>query len=221
MRLRLLGHGARRGSAAVIALVAVTVLVGLCGAMLMIASRSNGEGDAAVDRHQSTSTAQAGIAHAMLQLAAGNTAPLGAVDAQVPFGGGSYWVEITPDANNGTCLVASHATVRGETESIEALLSGGGEDIYDHALFAGNTSKDPLYSMKLGGKGVQADKVVGDVYSGGGVTVAGTATVDGTIRAEGDIVGAQGTEGISQPVPDLAAMNYPSDRKSTRLNSSH
>ena len=37
-KLMILGPPERRGSAAVVALVAVTVLVGLCGAMLMIAS---------------------------------------------------------------------------------------------------------------------------------------------------------------------------------------
>src|SRR5262245_35142317 len=62
----------RRGTAAVIALVAVTVLVGLCGAMLMIASRSNSEGGATIDRHQASSAAQAGIAHALVQLNAGD-----------------------------------------------------------------------------------------------------------------------------------------------------
>src|SRR5262249_6930517 len=154
-------RGPRRGSAAVIAIVAVTVLVGLCGAMLMIASRSNGEGDAAVDRHQATSTAQAGVAHALVQLAAGNPAQIGTPDAPIPFGGGSYWVELTPDDKTGTCLVESHATERGQSESIEALLQGGTKSIYDDALFAGNTSKDPLYSLKLGGKGVQADQVTG------------------------------------------------------------
>jgi hypothetical protein len=82
-------------------------------------------------------------------------------------------------------------------------------DIYDHALFAGNTSEDPLYVMKLGGSGLQADRVLGDVYSGGSVAVTGTASVDGTIRAEDEITGASGETGVSQPVPDIAAMNYP------------
>ncbi len=200
----------RRGSAAVVALVAVTVLVGLCGAMLMIASRSNSEGGAAVDRHQASAAAQAGIDEALVRIAAGNVDDIGAADMPQAFGGGTYWVDVTPDEDAGICTVAAYAEVRGENEAMEALLSSGGLDIYDHALFAGNSGDDPLYTLKLGGSGAQADQVVGDVYSGGSVAVTGTASVDGTIRAQDDVSGASGESGVYQPTPDLAAMDYPS-----------
>jgi hypothetical protein len=193
----------------VVALVAVTVLVGLCGAMLMIASRSSSEGGAAVDRHQATAAAQAGIDEALVRIAAGNTAPIGSAEDPQAFGGGTYWVEVAPDVDAGTCTVSSFADVRGERAALEALLATDALDIYDHALFAGNSSGDPLYALKLGGSGVQADQVLGDVYSGGGVTVSGTAAVDGTIRAQDEIVGAAGESGVYQPTPDLAAMDYP------------
>jgi len=208
--LRLPKTGPRRGSAAVVALVAVTVLVGLCGAMLMIATRSSSEGGSAVDRHQATAVARAGLADAMVQIAAGNEIDaLGTQEIPIAFGGGSYWVEVTRDNDQGTCLVASHADVRGERDALEALLTSGGSDIYDHALFAGNSGGDPLYSLKLGGSGRQADLVTGDVYSGGGVNVSGTASVLGTIRAQDDITGASGESGVYQPIPDIAAMDYP------------
>jgi hypothetical protein len=199
----------RRGSAAVVALVAVTVLVGLCGAMLMIASRSSSEGGSAVDRHQAGAAAQAGLDEALLRIAAGNTENIGTSDDPQPFGGGSYWVAVDADDDAGICTVSSFADVRGEREGMEALLTRGGLDIYDHALFAGNSSGDPLYDLKLGGSGVQADQVVGDVYSGGGVAVTGDADVDGTIRAQDDVTGAPGESGVYQPTPDLVAMDYP------------
>lgn len=203
------GQARRRGSAAVVALVAVTVLVGLCGAMLMIASRSNSEGGAAVDRHQASAAAQAGIDEALVRIAAGNVDDIGSADAPLAFGGGTYWVEVDPDVDAGICIVSAFAEARGEREALEALLSSGGLDIYDHALFAGNSGGDPLYAMKLGGTGVQADQVLGDVYSGGSVAITGTAMVDGTIRAQDDITGASGESGVYQPTPDLAAMDYP------------
>jgi len=206
---RISGQTRRRGSAAVVALVAVTVLVGLCGAMLMIASRSNSEGGAAVDRHQAGAAAQAGIDEALVRIAAGNLQNIGSADDPQAFGGGNYWVAVAPDVDAGVCTVSSFAEVRGEREAMEALLTTGGLDIYDHALFAGNSSDDPLYDLKLGGSGVQADQVVGDVYSGGGVAVSGTANVDGTIRAQDDVTGASGESGVYQPTPDLAAMDYP------------
>jgi hypothetical protein len=106
--------------------------------------------------------------------------------------------------------VSSYADVRGERDALQALLTGATMDIYDHALFAGNSSEDPLYTMKLGGVGdLQADQVTGDVYSGGSVLVEGDASVTGDIRAQDDITGASGLEGVSQPIPDIAAMDYP------------
>ena len=202
-------RGDRRGSAAVVALVAVTVLVGLCGAMLMIASRSSSEGGSAVDRHQATAAAQAGLGEALVQAAAGNLANIGEEGAPIPFGGGSYWVEVEPAADGGSVLVSAYAEVRGERDALQALLTGGGLDIYDHALFAGNSTDDPLYTMKLGGLGGQADQVTGDVYSGGSVLVEGDAAVTGDIRAQDDVTGASGSEGVYQPIPDIGAMNYP------------
>jgi hypothetical protein len=203
------GNPGRRGSAAVIAVLAVVVLVGLCGAMLMITLRSQGERGSAVDRHQALSTAQAGVAHALVQLTSGDASNLGSPDAPVAFGGGSYWAELAFDEGSESYTVASYASVRGETEAVEALLTSQGQDIYDHALFAGNSSGDPLYELKLGGSGVQADQIVGDVYSGGSVTVSGTASVTGTIRAGDAITGASGETGVWQPIPDIAAMDYP------------
>jgi hypothetical protein len=204
-----LGHSPKRGSAAVVALVAVTVLVGLCGAMLMIASRSSSEGTSAVDRHQATAVAEAGMARALDMVAAGDMSGIGDAADTREFGGGNYWVEVAEDEDAGTVLVTSFAEVRGEEEALEALLTGGGQDIFDHALFAGNTSGDPLYDLTLGGTGTQADQVYGDVYSGGGVAVNGDADVSGTIRAQDDVSGAAGESGVYQPVPDIAAMDYP------------
>jgi hypothetical protein len=207
--LEILGSRPRRGSAAVVALVAVAVLVGLCGAMLMIASRTSSEGGSAEDRHQADAAAQAGLSEALVRIAAGNVESIATPEAPLAFGGGTYWVEVAPDEDAGVCTVSSFSEVRGEREALQALLTRGGLDIYDHALFAGNSGGDPLYSMKLGGTGVQADLVNGDVYSGGGVTVSGTASVTGTIRAQEEIVGASGDSGVYQPIPDIAAMDYP------------
>jgi hypothetical protein len=145
------------------------------------------------------------MSEALLQIAAGNDDV--ATPDPLAFGGGTYSVET--ELGDGTLIVRSTAEVRGETEVLEALLTGGGSDIYDHALFAGNSSGDPLYKLKLGGTKAQADLVNGDVYSGGAVAVTGNATVTGAIRADGAITGATGETGVSQPIPDIAAMDYP------------
>jgi len=198
-----------RGTAAVMAVVAMVVLLGLCGAALMISLRSNDERDSAIARHQALSAAQAGVAHALVRLDAGDGTAQGSPEEPLVFGGGSYWTETHFDEDSESYTISAYATVNGQQEAIQALVTGGRPDLYDHALFAGNTSNDPLYAMKLSGLGTQADRVVGDVYSGGAVDVLGDSSVVGTIRAEGEITGASGESGVHQPVPDIEAMDYP------------
>ena len=101
--------------------------------------------------------------------------------------------------------MSSYADVRGEHEAMEALLTSESMDIYDHALFAGNSSKDALYKLKLGGSGVQADAATsqrrlrrGDRHG----------AVGGTIRAEDDITEPPGETGVFQPTRP-AVMDYP------------
>jgi hypothetical protein len=62
--------------------------------------------------------------------------------------------------------------------------------------------------MKFGGTGTQADKITGNIYSGGNVLINGTAMINGSIRANGTITGGTGTTGQTLPIPDIAGMNY-------------
>src|SRR5205085_6032576 len=78
------------------------------------------------------------------------------------------------------------------------------------------------YTMRFGGSGAQADVVTGDMYSGGAIDFRNRATVDGVPRAFTTYTGWAGAilpdalgharaaqTGGTQPIPDLAAMNYP------------
>ena len=201
------------GSAVLTAVLVVVVLLTLCGAMLSMALRSKDERGTAVDQHQALFAARSGVAHALVQLAdqdnPNRNQDIGTSDDRREFGGGTYWVDLQEDQLSGTFLVSSFAQVRGQEEAVEALLSPVGSDIYDHALFAGNVSDDPRYTMELGGSGGQADEVRGDTYSGGNVELTGDASVSGDIRAGGSIEGASGDEGVYQPIPDIAGMDYP------------
>ena len=62
------------------------------------------------------------------------------------------------------------------TRGVEAVIRAPRERLYANALFAGNSSGDPNYDLKFGGTGAQADHVNGNVYSGGNISIAGTAT---------------------------------------------
>jgi hypothetical protein len=197
----------RRGSAAILALAVAFLLLFLCGAMLTRSLQSRGERDGTVTEHRALLVADAGVAHALVNLTADNAANIGAAENPVPFAGGSYFATLT-DNGDGTFTVVSSGSSGGEQAAVEAVLAPGESGVFDHAVFAGNGSGDPGYELEFGGTGTQADDLNGDAYSGNDIVVTGTPSLDGTLRATGDINGASGEEDVTLPIPDLQGMNY-------------
>jgi len=208
MELTKLGKRNRRGSATLIGVVAVAVLLSLCALMMTRAVRFQGERRGTTESRDAVDVANAGLAHARVNLVAGNSQNIGSADEPFAFGGGTYWVTVEYDDAESVYNVTSNATVRDTRASVLGVFDAVSSDIYDNAMFAGNSSGDPDYVLELGGSGGQADQIGGDIYSGGDVEVTGTADVSGTIRATGDIYGAGGETGGTQLVPDLAGQNY-------------
>ncbi len=188
-------------------LVLVVSLTLLLGAVLVNALRSKHERRAALDQHRADFTADAGVAHAVTNLTAGVLNDIGAEEAPFAFGGGTYWATVTDNGDTSFTVVSTGANGRG-TSRIEARLEPVGGSIYHNAVFAGNTSGDAGYRLEFGGQGGQADDIGGDVYSGADLELWGDAAVSGTARAQGDLYGTAGEEGVTQPIPDLAAMDY-------------
>lgn len=197
-----------RGSASIVAVITVTLIAGMSGAVLALTMRSKTERSWAVARHEALDGAKSGFAHALANMKAGTSADLGTAEAPVAFGGGGYWTTVTENEADGTWIVRSTGFARNEVEAIEVVLSPAGSTIYDNAIFAGNTDEDPLYTMDFGGKGEQADEIDGDIYSGGSIEVSEDAALSGTLRASGDIHGESGEEGVVLVPPDLEAMDY-------------
>jgi hypothetical protein len=181
--------------------------------MLAITGAFHRENVASTDGSRALYVAEAGLSEgiAMVQSDAVQLndppAAFGAAGAAVPFGGGGYWGSVVPDPAASTFTVSAFAEVAGQARGIEAVLGQGQQSIYDSALFAGNTSGDPLYDMEFGGVGTQADEINGNIYSGGNVDITGDATINGSIKASGTINGGTGSTG-TLPVPDIAGMNY-------------
>jgi len=206
----LIGRG-DSGSASVIALLVVVTMIGVSGAVLAVSMRGQTERVSAVADEQALYAARAGVAHAVANLTAGDAGAIGAPDMPVDFGGGDYWTTIElndADLEEGMIRVTSVGRAQTRSHAVEAIVQAPVGGIYQNAIFAGNSSGDATYKLDLGGKGDQADLVDGDIYSGQDVTMAGDAKVTGTIRATGSISGAEGETGESQPIPDLAAMDY-------------
>ncbi len=205
----------RRGSATLLAVMAAALLLFLCGAMLARSLQDRRKRDGTVEEHRALLAADAGVGHALVNVtaaAATNTAPaanLGDAANPLPFGGGSYWATVT-DNPDGTFTVVSSGNAGTEDSAVEAVLGPVGGGVFDNAVFAGNSSGDPAYALEFGGLALQADYVQGDVYSGNDVDVTGNATIDGIVRASGNVNGTSGEEGVTLPIPDLASMNYAS-----------
>lgn len=198
----------QEGSATVAALVVCFALLGMSGAILTVSMSTELEWSANTDRDAAMAEASSGVAHVVANLYAGNAGDVGAPDAPLALGSGTYWVDVL-DNGDDTYTLTSTGRVRGVTQTLEAVVvrtAGGG--VFNNALFAGNSEGDPLYALDLGGTGSQADQVLGDVYSGGDVDVVGDASVTGDIRAGGVVNGAPGESHVSQPPLDLSVWDF-------------
>lgn len=195
------------GSASVAALLVVVTLIGISGAILTVSTRVKSEHGATIAHNKALYAAHSGVSHVANNLTAGDTADVGSAVAPVEFSDGTYYATVT-DNLDGTFTVLSTGDVGRQTQTLEAVIQEQSGGVFSNAIFAGNETEDPLYELELGGLGLQADFIDGDVYSGQDVDVDGAASVTGTIRASGVIDGASGEIGVYQPIPDLNSMDY-------------
>ena len=205
-------HG-RRGSA-LLAILPIALLLGSLGAALlfMTVSDSNEAGQARrISQAELLAEACANRAIGSIEsaLAQGEEAPttLGTEAAPLQWGAGSSWAtiaEIEPDLYS----VESFARSGLVTRQIQAVVEVMSSPIYDYSVFAGNSSGDPAYELRLSGSGAEADSILGNVYSAGDLLFDGDSFATGDINASGTITGAVGTEGVTEPIPDLSAMLY-------------
>lgn len=202
-------HDSRRGGALITSLLAVVVLTGMTVAMLQMTVASNDEHRATSSRVDALYVAEAGLSEAIIALEIGGAAAIaGSADAPLTFSGnGQYW-STTADNGDGSFTIQSFAQVEGSVRGVEAVMVSSGSPVFDNALFAGNSSGDPLYSLEFGGKGKQGDEIIGDVYSGGDIDLNDDASITGMTRAAGTITGLGGEEGVKQGIPDIAGMDY-------------
>jgi hypothetical protein len=181
-------------------------LAGVVFCMMSLSNVAASEYRSRMARSQVLYVAEAGIAHALIDLRGGGEGNLGSPDAVVPFGPGVYYVT-SVDNGDRTFSVTSRARVHGVRCTLRAELHSV-QGVFYHAMFAGNSSGDPTYVLELGGTGTAADTVTGDIFSGNDIAVYGDATVSGQVRAAGIVTGVEGFEGVTQPNPDISMMDY-------------
>ena len=158
---------ARRGGALVLVLIAVVMLAGLSLALMGVTVENEQEGEGSTSHIRSLYAAEAGIAEAVAALNTGlmdtsgkNVATMnwGSENAPVELEAGSYWTDATYDGNS-TVTLQSFGTSGGRARGVEVVLVRNISPIYDNAIFAGNSSGDPAYDLKFGGKNSQADQI--------------------------------------------------------------
>lgn len=218
IRQRPLGVRTRRGNATVIAVIVLFVIGSLAGVVLSVTQRNAAELSAMGDQTRAFFVAQAGANDALARLEAGefgldaegDATTLGDAHDSLSVSGGRYWVEVERGAGSLYTLT-THARAGLQAKGIEVVARQEVQGVYKNGIFAGNSSGDPGYTLKLGGSLAQADNVFGDVYSGGSVKVDGDAEVFGTIRAKDGVSGkgsSSAETGKKQGLPDIAGMKY-------------
>jgi hypothetical protein len=198
---------AQRGGALMVAIVATIVLAGLASAMLGIAGAFKQEHVASTESTKALYIAEAGLSAGIATVTAGAPADIGTQLLPRNFSGGNFWCRVV-DNGDDTMTVTSFGSRDTQARTLEAVMRKNEEGVFANAVFAGNSSGDPLYDLKFGGLGIQADDIGGNVYSGGNGLIEGDATVSGTLQATGVIAGGSGKEGKKQSIPDLVGMNY-------------
>ncbi len=195
-----------RGNALFIVLLIVLMVLGILALMVGSVNRASGEIRGAKDHLQRLYTAEAGIQQAILDLSRGGTGTLGSEEAPLPFDDGVFWVSTVEGANDTFTLIST-CELHGKRRVLEVVLRRAA-DPFERVVYAGNVEDNPGFVFTLSGVGGNADSVVGDMYVGADVDVSGNATLMGMVSSSGTISGVQGAEGVHEPAPYFAAMNY-------------
>ena len=207
-----LGHKDAGGALLGVILLTSVVTV-LAGTALTIAASSNKEVEHERRRIQALYSAEAGVNAGLAQLTLGwktaqpVSATLGTDVALAGESNNAYFTSITENVD-GSYTIQATGRSGAEARSIEVLARPYPPSPFEHAMYAGNLSGDATYDLELGGTGSQADTVVGDLYSGGDLTLADDATVTGDLSASGILTGATGTEGLTPQLPQLLEIDY-------------
>src|SRR5687767_6060732 len=96
----------RRGTALLVALIAVMVIGALASAMLLSGSTHDGERDASLEGDKALYVAEAGMSQTIAAVTADVLAGFGTELAPIAFGGGSYWTTVV-DNGGGTATITA------------------------------------------------------------------------------------------------------------------
>ena len=205
----------RRGGALVSSLLVAAALAAVAAAAFTMSLGQSNEVGTQTSELRAFYLAETGLSEAIRQVAVSVEqtpdlpipAAIGSENAPISVKSGSYWATMVDNLDH-TYTITATGLVGSARRRLQVVIEQAQGGVFDHAIFAGNSSGDPSYTLRLSGAGAEADEVVGDIYSGNDIEIAGNATVDGGAYATGDISGVTGTGGVTRPIPDIAGMHY-------------
>jgi type II secretory pathway pseudopilin PulG len=196
----------QRGHLLLLAVILIVVVMVMGFSSVSAVGSAKGEHGSAQARMKRLYLAESGLDAAMANLRTGGTGTLGGSTLPIALGQGAFWT-VTTDLGDGVFRIVSRGQYAGGVRVLQGRVRRS-NPVFHHAVFAGNSSEDPNYTMEFGGSGSQADQITGGVYSGGNIEVVDDAALGGEVRAEGTITGATGTAGVSQPGFDFRGVDF-------------
>lgn len=211
----------RRGIVLYMSVLTVVVMAGMSMAIVTVGLAARHQGRMTDARARALSAAEAAVGDAFVQIAGGGAIDIGSANAPRAYSGDAYYGTVVENADK-TYTILGVGQSGSAARALEVTVDPGHGGVFQNAIFAGNSSNDPGYVMKFGGKSSQADVVKGDVYSGGSILFKNAATIAGVPRATTSVTTtatsivaatpggtpAPAETGVKQPIPDLAAMHY-------------
>ena len=206
----------REGSTLVTAVIMLAIAALMVGAILAVTMTYSKQREAAYYREKAAFLADAGLRAALVKLNADSDGEISLGQSKQYFAdAGSFTIDdwgfrtSVTVATNGQNMLLSRGKYGSHEVSVRASVSLGegsrtNHALYAHALFAGNSSGDTNYVLKVGGVGAGADFVKGDVYSGQDIELTG----DSSLRLPEVFVNDFDGDGICDPGTDTWVNAY-------------
>ncbi len=214
-------RSASRGGFALYMSVLTTVaMAGMSMAIVTVGLASRNHGRMTESRARALAAAEAAVGDAFVQIASKSSISIGTAGSPRSYSDDAYYGSVVQNADK-TYTILGVGRSGSARRALEVIVQPGSGGVFQNAIFSGNRSGDPSYVMKFGGAGVQADQILGDVYSGGQLTFAKDAKIKGVPRAKaavtipaggvlpvGTAPAAAPETGIVQAIPDITGMHY-------------
>jgi hypothetical protein len=211
-----------QGSALLLSTVVSLVILGITGAYLAVSMINTKQTTNSMLAIQALFTAEAGASAyvaALNESIKNSTTPPSPGTFPTSFNGATFAIQDTnPYLTNFRRLYVTGTVGSGHSKvsrSIEVIISGAPGGVFWNAIFAGNSSADPNYTLHLGDgfnfnlNQTVNDQVVGDVYSGGNFSATGTASMNGNIVSAGTHTTSNTTNTTFQDGTTEASLTLP------------